>query len=592
MKNFPRWTPLAAILVAALGYGGRAAEPPPPSTAFTRTLLRATTAAQARAILNINDSTVSSINNQTKAAPRALTLLSSWDVVDCILTNSGIETIMYEASVFNTPKSIEVIYGVWTNGFASPNRGYIAAAVGANLHSLTKIGPIISPGLAGQWDSAFVSPGRIWQESGTNYLTYFGGTNLLGFERPPSNIGIAYSTDGTNWTKAPANPILTVGPATWEDSHLYVSSPIKKGTNYFWFYNASGTAGSDGIEKIGLAVSTSILGPITKVGPVIEEGFGAQFTFASDPQIVALNEGLWGMLFRATTNLIGEGRSGIATAYSLDLTNWFGSNTLGDFRVTLRSYHPLVDAETTELYGGGFFEDNGSAILMDDLHHVFVLRPTQTDLIPPGRLGSGANGFPLTSSTVLLTNPVASQGISLIKNWNGSTIFNALGFNFQSTANELYMDTNGMAFNTHGATDFRFDQGLTVIGSLRFGGTIDGNGGSLTNVTAATLLPPAVTTQVTRTNALAVGWPAAQTYYTLTNDCALTNVTGIQSGAILTGIITLSNSTAATFGIFLPAQWRTPDGSRVYYVTNGQMAKVTVEWSATPWTNAAWTPLY
>jgi len=131
------------------------------------------------------------------------------------------------------------------------------------------------------------------------------------------------------------------------------------------------------------------------------------------------------------------------------------------------------------------------------------------------------------------------------------------------------------------------------------------NGSSITNYngtniignvpSALALIAPTVATQATRTNALAVGWPAAQTAYTVTNDCSLTNVSGIVSGSILTGVMTLTNSSGTTYGVFLPAQWGTPDGSRVYYVTNGKMAKLTVEWSGATGisaTNAAWTPLY
>jgi len=191
------------------------------------------------------------------------------------------------------------------------------------------------------------------------------------------------------------------------------------------------------------------------------------------------------------------------------------------------------------------------------------LRPTQTDLIPPGRLGSGVSGFPLTSSTVLLTNPVASQGISLIKNWNGSTIFNALGFNFLSTANELYMDTNGMAFNTHGATDFRFDQGLTVLGGLRVGGQIDGNGAGITNLQAPDTIAWA-------SGPLTLGWPTLYHTHSITSNSWVTGFAGGIAGKTLTAFLTVTNATASDFTLSVSNSVTSTDGLRSWTVTNKQ----------------------
>ncbi len=130
---------------------------------------------------------ITQVGNNALAPPRAIAMLSSWDLTQCILTNSSTETIIYEASAFMIGKQVEVVYGAWTNGFSSPNRGEIHAAVGPSLGALTKIGAVLSPGAAGAWDSGYVIPGRIYWENGTNFLTYFGGVGTNGFETAPSS---------------------------------------------------------------------------------------------------------------------------------------------------------------------------------------------------------------------------------------------------------------------------------------------------------------------------------------------------------------------------------------------------------------------
>ena len=101
---------------------------------------------------------------------------------------------------------------------------------------------------------------------------------------------------------------------------------------------------------------------------------------------------------------------------------------------------------------------------------------------------TGGAGFPLTASTLLLTNadtPGLQRGVALENNWNGGTTpFQALTFSWQSTFNSWYMDTNGMHFNTHGSTDFAYDQGLRVAENIYIG-----TGIVVTNLGDATAIP-------------------------------------------------------------------------------------------------------
>lgn len=363
-----------------------------------------------------------------------LSLLSSWDVVDCILTNGGGETLVYEGNLMTLPKGVMLLYGVWYNGISSTtNWGTINAAVGRSLATgLTKIGPILEP--EDSWEAFGVSPGRLYYENGTNYLTYF-GTPEAGFEKGETAIGIAYTTDGTNWTKYANNPVLEVSESGWDSVKLYVSSIFKHEGVYYLFYNAY----NGSLEQIGFATGPTMFGPWTKHSgnPVIPDPF-----IAADPNVFRLKSGGFGMTYR-TISQFGSVPSVPGTSWSRDLTNWFAHGVTEapghTNSITYRSFHPSLNPASAQLYGGGMFEDGGPAMLMDDLSKIFVLRPTKsysvvtnlisayaqpldvdlTDLadgsLTGSKVGTGINGDNVTSGTVaaarLPSNSSSSAGI-------------------------------------------------------------------------------------------------------------------------------------------------------------------------------------
>jgi hypothetical protein len=190
---------------------------------------------------------------------------------------------------------------------------------------------------------------RPYQEGGTNYLFYSGSTNWHHIEGPPGRIGVAWSLDGTNFTKYSGNPVFT--PSKWWNSTFaYCFHVVKVGpASYRAYYNGIG----GGTEAIGLAVATNIFGPWTEVG----EGSvvsNALPTITADPMVFPLRDGGWGMVMHSTTLPYNVGEYVVHTAYSADGTNW-----TAPARITYTN----LTGDSVLVAPGYYFEDNGPALL-------------------------------------------------------------------------------------------------------------------------------------------------------------------------------------------------------------------------------------
>jgi len=125
--------------------------------------------------------------------------------------------------------------------------------------------PILTTGSSGEWDAAFITPNAILPVDSGYIMYYSGGT---GFPFPPSDhamVGLAFSSDGINWTKyddplttnppyAESDPVLTLGSAGSYDSGLAWESDVLKTPNGFeMFY--TGDPDSWAGERICYATS-------------------------------------------------------------------------------------------------------------------------------------------------------------------------------------------------------------------------------------------------------------------------------------------------------------------------------------------------
>ena len=125
---------------------------------------------------------------------------------------------------------------VWSIGLAVSSDGF---------NWRKRENPVLS-GIAGKWDSKIaVSDIRIID--GTYYLYYTGKANVYDHQ-----IGLATSTDGINWIRYNNNPILT-STQTWEGAGIYYPSIIKEDNQFVMvFQNSYGNR----ISGFGLAYST------------------------------------------------------------------------------------------------------------------------------------------------------------------------------------------------------------------------------------------------------------------------------------------------------------------------------------------------
>ena len=214
-----------------------------------------------------------------------------------------------------------LFYAAWDNG--TPNVGSIGLATGSSLSSLVKVGQVLVPSVSG-WDNAYVSGQRIYYENGTYYLFYF-GSSIEAFEGEPASIGVATSTNLTDWTKYAGNPILTIGSVgSWDSDILYRPYVLKKENTYYLFYNARR---SDDKEQIGFATSSNLFGPWTKYGgnPILSFGGAGEWDDdrIGDPYILPFifeDQPLWVMFYYGAGNPHAEGEIGIAV--SRDLMTW------------------------------------------------------------------------------------------------------------------------------------------------------------------------------------------------------------------------------------------------------------------------------
>lgn len=107
--------------------------------------------------------------------------------------------------------------------------------------------PVLEPGPSGSWDALSTEMGTVVSHNNVYHMYY------AGYDGTFSRIGHATSTDGISWTKDPLNPVLDVGPVgSWDASMVYVPSVVMVGSTFHLFYD--GALGW--IEQVGHATST------------------------------------------------------------------------------------------------------------------------------------------------------------------------------------------------------------------------------------------------------------------------------------------------------------------------------------------------
>lgn len=251
----------------------------------------------------------------------------------------------------------EAVYTGW-DGSASflAVRSRTMGAWSANGTNWSKIKstPIIPCGQS--WDNKQSGSPCILNENGTNWVFYWGATNLWGGvpTTPRFGIGVAYSTDGTNYTEYSGNPLIP-----YDGTNSYAPAVTKQGNTYVMLYNHNSGSGPFGAFR---ATSSSLTGPWVNdaVNPVLR-GQDSWTNFTENTAIVKLSDSNYWVV-ADNGNYIED------TGYRRGIPVWHTTNILtGGFDYTglvlANTSVNAWDAQAAGAPGLGLLT-NGSILLM------------------------------------------------------------------------------------------------------------------------------------------------------------------------------------------------------------------------------------
>jgi uncharacterized repeat protein (TIGR01451 family) len=162
-----------------------------------------------------------------------------------MVSAGGIVAITYRAAVGPTLGFI-LNSAVITGSGESMTRTATVIVDGA-ICDLTKHAgnPVLATGASGSWDDE-AAWGPVVLKEGNSYKMWYTGSDGAN----PSKIGLATSTDGINWTKSSANPVLSPD-ASWDESGVRAGAVIfDDGLYKMWYTMVTGTR-----TQIGYATS-------------------------------------------------------------------------------------------------------------------------------------------------------------------------------------------------------------------------------------------------------------------------------------------------------------------------------------------------
>lgn len=168
---------------------------------------------------------------------------------------------VWDSWFLDTPALVKKSGAYWLYYYGSRSNGTpgasIGLAVGTDGVQFTRVGssPVLVPGAPDQWDGNWVeSPVVLGGPDG--FKMFYTGVDRSWRVR----VGLATSSDGTNWTKYPGNPVMGAGPdGAWDSFGTAVPAVLQKNQTYQMFYCSQTLLESAlGIRapKIGYAYST------------------------------------------------------------------------------------------------------------------------------------------------------------------------------------------------------------------------------------------------------------------------------------------------------------------------------------------------
>ena len=110
--------------------------------------------------------------------------------------------------------------------------------------------PILTPASAGSWDSRLIGWSDVLKKDSTYYMWY-NGDSLGGSHW--SGIGLATSSDGVHWTKYAGNPVFLADTAGWDGYEVATPTVLFKDSLFYMFYQGLATPGA---YSFGMAFSS------------------------------------------------------------------------------------------------------------------------------------------------------------------------------------------------------------------------------------------------------------------------------------------------------------------------------------------------
>ena len=151
------------------------------------------------------------------------------------------------------------------------------------------------------WEEARVHPMQILVGSSAYELYYYAGLNYV-------QIGHAVSPDGIGWSRSPTTPILSPGLSGWDSASLGVHTVLQVGAERWMWYS-----GSDGTtRRIGLAKNPSYF----------FVGMFTSSTFDSGDNWTRWSLMEWVASLPIGTELVLQARSGNRSAPDLQWSDW------------------------------------------------------------------------------------------------------------------------------------------------------------------------------------------------------------------------------------------------------------------------------
>lgn len=213
-----------------------------------------------------------------------------------------------------------------------------------------------------EWDSESVTCSGIKKVGDTWYLLYEANPGV----NASPDIGLATSTDGTNFTKYPGNPILQNNPYDWEVFNIGTPSLDFFDNKWYLYYHGFGILNGKGVCQIGVASGYDVYNLTKETNPIIpvDDANGGWEAGTTGKRSTIFTEGNYRyMLYEGseaqdTGGLFRPWRIGIArSAVSGSPTDW-----------TKHPDNPVVPAHRLGNYSGSVPE----VIKINDAYYLYV----------------------------------------------------------------------------------------------------------------------------------------------------------------------------------------------------------------------------